>query len=695
MADLNTIDKATEHYTPQNSDPIDWQKDSDSVLISKINARIADAKPLHTKKCQEWKEADSYLDGDPSKVDKTKQKLIYNPLFPIIRNMTGLVTDSKPNPSVRLVSLDEGLSEEQKEEMRRTASNLSISLEEWWDDIRGQSKLQQWIMAMWTYADYFVMPFWNNKTKEVDLEPLKPNRVHISPNANEIEEADYAVVDFYRSKQWMTGKYGADRCKELNFADYSEMRLDDDQTGTDENGHLLKNVCKLQLYMEAEKWVYKVGDVIMEKISNPFWALDEAGQKAEIETSVANKYKKTGFKGVVDKVTDAAKGVMGMETMDDKIKEEVSAAMISFVPKKNYLPYPRIPIVQFDTFRMGGELYSRSTVKQSIPGIDNINARKHDIQENSENMGKPTTYVDGKIMNEEQAKRVQTGKARGETIRLNTGENRTLSASVFVAQGTPVPGQFFEDIEVNKREIDNIFGHHEVSRGGSDASNKTKGGILALQDADQTPIRYVTRNIEDALQDIFAFVIQIRKIFKPGKYSLENGGSVDYDIIDQHFKVFMKSGSMMPVSKEAQRNEAMELWSKNALDPLTLYERLNDPEPEKTAKRLEAWIKEKSVLTDGMDDQQQRVLEKIRAIQANAFDQVKPSAEDDPKVHHDMLLMALKSGRFSHEQEQFLAQLIEQYNQMVQQNGQPGQGGPATPPAPATPPEMPVPPPQQ
>lgn len=694
MAEQSTISHAAEKYSPVNSDPIDWKVDEDSVVISKINARISDSKALHTKKCKEWKEADAYLDGDPSKQDATKKKLLYNPLFPIIRNMTGLVTDSKPNPSVRLVGLEENLPEDKKEEMRTTASNLSISLEEWWDDIRGQSKFQRWIMAMWTYSDFYVMPFWNNKIKEADLEPLKPNRVRISPNASEIEDADYVIVDFYRSKQWMYGRYGKDKCKGLSFADYSEMRIDDD-LGLTDTAELLKNVCKLQLYMEAEWWVYKVGEQIIEKIRNPIWALDEEGQKTDIKTAVEGKYKKGGVAGVVDKVKDVAKSVVGMETTEDKMKAEIDGAMMSFVPKKNYLPFPRIPVIQFDTFRMGGELYSRSTLKQAIPGVDDINDRKQDIKQNSEDMGKPTTYIDGKIMNEDQAKRIAAGKAKGEVIRINTGENRTLSASVHIAQGTPVPGQFFENIEITKREIDNIFGHHEVSRGGSDAANKTKGGILALQDADQTPVRYVTRNIEDSLQDIFAFVIQLRKIFKPGKYSLESGGAVDYDIIDQHFKVYLKSGSMMPVSKEAQRGEALDLWGKGAIDPLTLHERLNDPEPEKTAKRLEAWIKEKSILSDGMDDQQQRVLEKIRAIQANAFDQAKPAADDDPKVHHDMLLMALKSGKFSPEQEQFIAQLIEQYNQMAQQNTQPGQGGPAAPPGGEVPAEMSPPPPQQ
>ena len=33
----------------------------------------------------------------------------------------------------------------------------------------------------------------------------------------------------------------------------------------------------------------------------------------------------------------------------------------------------------------------------------------------------------------------------------------------------------------------------------------------------------------------------------------------------------------------------MELWSLNALDPVTLFERLKFPNPEETAQKLQAW----------------------------------------------------------------------------------------------------------
>ncbi|MEK7578734.1 MAG: hypothetical protein AAB456_03410 [Patescibacteria group bacterium] len=658
-------------YLPENSDPIDFQKDGDDILIRKINARIADAKGVYSKKVKEWKEADAYLDGDPSRVNPQKTKLLYNPIFPVVRNMTGLLTDSRPNPSVRLSNISDETPDEEKEKLRDMANNLAANLEEWWDDIRGQSRLQQWIMGAWTYADYFIFPYWDSRLKEVAVEAVKPTRVKIDPNADDIHTADYVIVDFYRSRQWMHNKYGKEKVANLHFSDYSEVRLDDQPDINPNHNQLLKNVAKLELYMEPEWWVYKVGNEIMEKIRNPLWALDEAGQRNDITQSIRSRYEKKGIGGAISRGADAIKGAIGLETDGDRAGIEIENALSAFTPKANYLLAPEIPLIQFDTYRLAGEQYSRSALRQTIDGVDDINDRKRDIKENSEYLGKPNIFIDGKIMNEDQAKRIERGRARGEVVRLNTGDSKALQSSVWVAQGVPVPGQFFDNIEINKREIDNVWGHHEVSRGGSDRANKTKGGILALQEADQTPIRFVSRNLEDSLQDLFRWVVQIRKLYGQGKYALESGQTVDYNIIDSRFKIFMKSGSMMPVSKEAQREEALELWRMQALDPLTLYERLNDPEPEKTAKRLEMWLRDRTVMTDDLDDQQMRVLEKIKLIQANQFDQVQITADDDPKTHADMLTMAIKSNQFSPEQEQFIAQLIAQYDQMAAQSAGP------------------------
>ena len=677
MSDLKSNLKdvfASEAITIQDtdSDPINWQNDDDALLIRKIRARVQNTKDVHVKKMKQCREADAYIDGEPNKVDDNKKEMIFNPLFPILRDQTGIVADSKPNPAIRIVRVGKDLSKDVLEEMRATADKLGLSLEEWWDDIGGQSKLQKIVIGMYSYADYFIMPYWNAKKKDVDIEMLKPTRVRIDSSAKNLEEAEETIIDFYKSKKYVLGRFGEDKMKKLTFSDKSEIQLsgEDDDENVGEHT-LLKNVVKIQLYMDEEYWCYKSQGEILEKMRNPFWALTEEEQREDRKGKIKAKYEKKGLKKAGQKISDGVKKIVGGETTDDKINEDVDSAMASFKPRSNFHTYPKIPVIQFDTYRFGSEQYSRSLMKQSIRLVDSMNNRKHDIDQNSKDIGRPTTFVNGDIMNEDQARKINDGRMRNKVVRVTTKEGTSINENIKVKQGTPLPAQFFNDMADSKRDLDDFWGLHPASKGKADSANPTKGGILALQEADQTPIRFVTRNIEEALQSLFGWVVQIRKMYMDEDVIIGEEDSINYDDIDDRYRVFVKSGSMLPVSKEAQRDEALFLWKAQALDPLSLFEALNYPDPEKTAKRLEAW-KQGQILDESMEEQKQRVLDKIQAIQANKFEDLKGmvAEDDDPKIHHDMLVMALQSEQFTPEQENALAELIEHYAGLAGDTGQ-------------------------
>ncbi|MEK7091755.1 MAG: hypothetical protein AAB900_02080, partial [Patescibacteria group bacterium] len=53
--------------------------------------------------------------------------------------------------------------------------------------------------------------------------------------------------------------------------------------------------------------------------------------------------------------------------------------------------------------------------------------------------------------------------------------------------------------------------------------------------------------------------------------------------------VSVKEGSLIPKDRLTERNEAIDLWGAQAIDPLTLAERLEDPNPQEFTKRLVLW----------------------------------------------------------------------------------------------------------
>ena len=56
--------------------------------------------------------------------------------------------------------------------------------------------------------------------------------------------------------------------------------------------------------------------------------------------------------------------------------------------------------------------------------------------------------------------------------------------------------------------------------------------------------------------------------------------------LNRKLTVSVKEGSLIPTDALSRRNEAVELWSAGALDPITLFERLEFPNPREAAEKL-------------------------------------------------------------------------------------------------------------
>jgi hypothetical protein len=53
--------------------------------------------------------------------------------------------------------------------------------------------------------------------------------------------------------------------------------------------------------------------------------------------------------------------------------------------------------------------------------------------------------------------------------------------------------------------------------------------------------------------------------------------------------ITVKEGSLVPKDPLTQRNEAVDLWSQNAIDPLSLYKKLDFPDPVQATQQLILW----------------------------------------------------------------------------------------------------------
>ena len=92
-------------------------------------------------------------------------------------------------------------------------------------------------------------------------------------------------------------------------------------------------------------------------------------------------------------------------------------------------------------------------------------------------------------------------------------------------------------------------------------------------------------------------LVQLMKMYYTETQTIKilgEDGTVEFlrlnrDDIEKQIEIHVKSGEQLPMDKVSLRTEAVQLWQLGALDPVTLFQRLEFPNPEKAAERLVAW----------------------------------------------------------------------------------------------------------
>jgi hypothetical protein len=117
-----------------------------------------------------------------------------------------------------------------------------------------------------------------------------------------------------------------------------------------------------------------------------------------------------------------------------------------------------------------------------------------------------------------------------------------------------------------------------------------------LKQADIGRIDLQVREYERCVAKLGNWFVQLMKLHYNTKKTFRSYGEsglafVQFDpmMIESGIRVVVKSGTTLPTDEVTKRNEALQLWSLQGLDPVTLFERLKFPNPEEAAQRLQAW----------------------------------------------------------------------------------------------------------
>lgn len=332
---------------------------------------------------------------------------------------------------------------------------------------------------------------------------------------------------------------------------------------------------KMGTMFEYYEWWYRGRDVIytldnlmLGKYKNPNWNYDIPAVE--------------GKEAVIDPETGVE--VSPMEMAMDAVEAT------------NHLDEPSAPYRFLAIFSTGEQPHDNtSLILQNLPQQDKINRREVQIDRNVEGMNNGMV-VNGDMFTEEQAAQAASALRRGVAIRTNRGEP---GKAVLFPQKPALPPDVFNSLRDARSELENIFGTSGLTSEGVAEQDTVRGKIMVNQ-ADASRIGGgITEYIEQLADSIYNLWVQFMFVYYDEEhYVTAAGAQSGMELITlkndkfpllKTLSVTVKEGSLIPKDPLTQRNESIDLWSANAIDPLSLYKKLDFPNPQEAANQLILW----------------------------------------------------------------------------------------------------------
>lgn len=262
----------------------------------------------------------------------------------------------------------------------------------------------------------------------------------------------------------------------------------------------------------------------------------------------------------------------------------------------NHLDKPTDPYRFLSIFSTNEQPHDNTgLIIQNIPQQDKINRREVQIDKNVEGMNNGIV-VSGTAFTEEQASQAANALRRGVAIRVPNGD---VQKAVMFPVKPALPGDVFKSLEDGRNELRNIFGTAGSTPQGTEQQDTVRGKLLVNQMDSSRIGGGITDCIEQVADAVYNLWVQMMFVYYDEDHFISVAGAVDgMELVNlknadfpllKTLTVTVKENSMVPKDPMTQRNEAIDLWSANAIDPFSLYKKLDFPDPAEATNQLILW----------------------------------------------------------------------------------------------------------
>lgn len=468
---------------------------------------------------------------------RTRKELVDNLIFEAVETFLPIATRANPDP---LVTAD-------PDEMgQKIAHDIKAALVDWSDSVKLRRKLAR-TTRNWTWARIGVLKvYWDPITKSIKIDNINPKRM-IWDKDGYVDEGGHFVGEYEGEKK----KASADKLCEM-FPSKKDKIMEKAKG---------KKGTKLEYFewWDKAKDLYFTmdDDLVLGKFKNPNWNYD--GTQDELDP-----------------------------TTGEMVEIEIQGT--------NHLKERTSPYRYLSIFSTGLQPHDEtSLILQNISLQDEVNTTGRQISKNVRSMNNGMV-VSGKSFTEDQAAQAASALMRGVAVRVPNGDVRE-AVQRFPAPA--LPGDVFNHLTDMRNEIKNIFGTSGSTPQGLKGTETVRGKVLINQMDSSRIGGAITEQIEQLADSIYNLVVQFMFVYYDEEHFITTAGQVaGHELIaikNSNFpqlktlSITVKEGSLVPKDPLTQRNEAVDLWSQGAIDPLSLYKKLDFPDPAQATQQLILW----------------------------------------------------------------------------------------------------------
>jgi hypothetical protein len=572
------------------------------VLLPELELSMTDDELIELKKdwMTEWKkyepevvkaqnENENYWLGKQFTVPGDKRPIVDNLIFESLETFLPIATRPKAEPIVEgdNTELGNALADKVRKMIAFRADQLSLNI-----------KMKQ-VARYWALYMLGCMKVgWSMKENDIICVPVRPQKLILDPCAT-VDNGDY------------NGKYIGEILTESAANLIIRFPKKSDWIKNKVMNKMGTNV-EYIIWCTNDYVFWTCGDEVLDKTKNPHWNYE------------------TEQPGPMD--------AYGQPTAPIKVKG------------KNHFKSRRIPYVFLSVFNIGKHPHDDTNLIQQNIGLqDLVNKRISQIDKNADSAN-GGLMVSGDAFTKEQAKEAGKALREGGAVWVPTGP---VGSSVVRDSGQALPSFVYESLVDYRNELRNIFGTRGSTPQGT-MGEQTVGGknIIRGQDSDRIG-GGISTYLEEFTDKLFNWFVQLMYVYYDEPHSANVLGQeraheyitlINSDFICE-LNVGVKEGSMIPRDPASERGEALELWKNNALDPITLFNKLDFPNPRESAKSLYLWQSNPvSLFPDLMQQQQQdQAQQQQQQTQQQQEQQAQQQQATDQKHLMDMQKMHLST----------------------------------------------------